>query len=162
MRKRQRNAGRQEEEEDDPDDGSDDDDDEDGPPRVIVQTSRIPQAGQGLFLRSPRFVPAGTVLLQEQAVAIRRPAAKVIMNLPAWKGRHACIQSSGNRFLDIRLLQLYKANHCAAGQANCNVEVSQTGPSQLSMTARRGIYRNEELLWEYSASQPEFDVAAPS
>ena len=159
MSKRQKNAGRQDEEDDNVD--SDDDNNEDGPPQVIVQTSRIPQAGQGLFLQSPRFVPAGTVLLEEQAVAIRRPAAKVIMNLPAWRGRHACIQSSGNRFLDIRLLQLYKANHCASSSRSCNVEVSQTGPAQLSMTARRGIYRGEELLWEYSASQPDFDGAAP-
>ena len=131
------------------------DEDEEGPPVLTVKPSRIPNAGQGLFLAS-RFVPAGAVLVEEEAISIRRPAAKKIMNLPAWQGRQPVIQGSGNRFLDIRLLLMYKANHCDASSPNCNVYVSQHGPSRLTMTTLRGIWRDEEILWEYSQTMQEF------
>lgn len=135
----------------------DDDFDDDGPPVLIVKTSKILNAGQGLFLAS-RFVPAGAVLVEEEAIAIRRPAAKKIMNLPAWRGLQPVIQGSANRFLDIRLLQIYKANHCEATNRNCNAYVSQNGPARLTMRAVRGIWRGEEILWEYSQSMQEFSL----
>lgn len=136
---------------------SDDDEDEanEAQPVLKVKTSRIPNAGQGLFLAS-RFVPAGAVLVAEEAIAIRRPAAKKIMNMPAWRGLQPVIQGSGNRFLDIRLLKIYKANHCESTSPNCNACVSQSGPARLTMTALRGIWRDEEILWEYSQTMQEF------
>jgi len=122
---------------------------------TMVKSSLIPTAGDGLFLAS-RFAKAGTVLLDEEAVAIRRPAAKKIQNTPQWKGLQPVIQGSGDRFLDIRLLRLYKANHTEATSTKCNAYVVQSGPARLVMIARRDIWRGEEILWEYSATLLEF------
>ena len=58
------------------------------PPMLEVRPSPIPNAGEGLFLSS-RFVAAGTVLLEEEAVVIKRPEAKRIKNLPEWRDRAA-------------------------------------------------------------------------
>jgi len=132
--------------------------DDEGPPPVVlvVKTSNIPNAGQGLFLASPRFVTAGTVLVEEEAIAIQRPAAKKIMNLAAWKGLQPVIQGSkSNRYLDIRNLTIYKANHCESTSTKCNACVEQCGPNRLLMTAKRNIYKNEEILWEYSKTMHE-------
>jgi hypothetical protein len=134
---------------------ADDDYGDESPPALIVKQSNIPNGGQGLFLAS-RFVAAGAIIVQEEAIAIRRPAAKKIMNMPAWRGLQPVIQGSANRFLDIRLLKIYKANHCEATSSNCNSYVSQNGPARLTMTAVRNIWRGEEILWEYSQSMQEF------
>eukprot|EP00547_Thalassionema_nitzschioides_P007358 CAMPEP_0194209976 /NCGR_PEP_ID=MMETSP0156-20130528/7923_1 /TAXON_ID=33649 /ORGANISM="Thalassionema nitzschioides, Strain L26-B" /LENGTH=70 /DNA_ID=CAMNT_0038937247 /DNA_START=42 /DNA_END=251 /DNA_ORIENTATION=- len=67
----------EEEEEEEEEDGEDD------VPVLIVKASMIPNAGQGLFLAS-RFVPAGAVLIEEEAIAIKRREAKKITNMPAW------------------------------------------------------------------------------
>ena len=90
------------------------------------------------------------VLLEEQGIAIRRPEAKKIQSLPEWKGLHPVIQASGDRFLDIRLLRLYKANHISSSSPKCNAYVTQRGPARLTMIARRDIWQEEEILWEYS------------
>jgi len=159
MKNTTKRSGNKEEDDaaDDSYDEDDDDDDlEDGPPVLIVQTSKIPNAGQGLFLASPRFVPAGTVLIEEDAIAIRRPAAKLILNMPEWHGRQPVIQGSSNKYLDIRLLLIHKANHCPATSPQCNAAVSQKGPARLVMTTRRNVYRGEEILWEYSPTMQEF------
>jgi len=139
----------EEEEEEEEEDGEDD------VPVLIVKASMIPNAGQGLFLAS-RFVPAGAVLIEEEAIAIKRREAKKITNMPAWRNRQPVIQGGGNRFLDIRLLTIYKANHCEATSPNCNACVSQSGPARLTMTALRNIWRHEEILWEYSPTMQEF------
>ena len=44
--------------------------------------SLIPNAGDGLFLAGPRMVPEGTVLLDEEAVAIKRPEATRLKTFP--------------------------------------------------------------------------------
>lgn len=123
-------------------------------PVLEVKVSTIPNAGDGLFLAS-RFVPAGVVLLAEEAVAIRRPAAKKIMNLPEWRGLQPVIQASGDRFLDIRQLTLYKSNHTESSSPKCNAFCSQIGPAKLTLTARRDIWQGEEILWEYSRTMRE-------
>merc|ERR1740124_429901 len=82
---------------------------------------------------------------------------KKIMNSPKWKGLHPVIQSSGNRFLDIRKLLLYKANHMEASSPRCNCFTSQVGPARLVLTAKRDVRAGEELLWEYSPTLPGWD-----
>ena len=72
------------------------------------------------------------------------------MNLPEWKGLHPVIQLSGDRFLDIRALKLYKTNHAESNSPKCNGYVSQIGPSRITMTALRDIWQGEEIMWEYS------------
>lgn len=127
--------------------GSEDEDD--GPAVLEVKASTIPNAGDGLFLAS-RFAPAGSVLLEEEAIAIRRPAAKAILNSPAWRGLHPVIQGTGDRFLDIRKLLLYKSNHIESTSTRCNAWISQTGPATLRLTALRNVWRGEEIMWEYA------------
>ena len=132
-------------------DTNEDEDEHDRPPFLEVRASTIPNAGDGLFLAS-RFCSAGTVLLEEEAIAIRRPAARKILNTPKWRGTHPVIQLSGDRFLDISHLKLYKSNHCPSTSPKCNACVLQTGPVRLVLTARRNIWPGEEILWEYSAT----------
>ena len=77
------------------------------------------------------------------------------MSLPEWRGRQPVIQGSGDRFLDIRRAKLYKSNHSASTSPKCNAYVSQTGPARLALTARRDIWRGEEILFEYSPTMYE-------
>ena len=130
------------------------DEDEGAAPLLEVRPSLIPNAGNGLFLCS-RVVRAGTTLVEEVAVAIRRQEAKQILNMPEWRGLQPVIQSNGNAFLDIRKLKLYKCNHSASTSPQCNACVTQTGPARLTLTARRDIWRGEEILWEYSPTMQE-------
>ena len=62
----------------------------------------------------------------------------------------ALLQATGDRFLDIRALKLYKSNHMEATSPRCNAYCSQTGPARLALFARRDVWRGEEILWEYS------------
>lgn len=135
----------------DADEADEDAADERDEPLLKVMTSSIPGAGDGLFLTS-ELAPAGSVLLAEDAIAIRRPAATKIMSTPEWRGKHPVIQLNSDRFLDIRRLTLYKSNHTPSSSPRCNAHVAQSGPARLTLTALRDIRRGEEILWEYSAS----------
>ena len=130
-------------------DNDDNDEEDSGPPALEVKESTIPNAGQGLFLVS-RCVAAGSVLLEEDAIPIRRPAAKKIMNSPEWNGLHPVIQLSSDRFLSISHLLLYKSNHCDSASPKCNAYCSKIGSATLRLTARRDVWRGEEILWEYT------------
>ena len=134
------------------DDDDDDDDDQSSRPALEVKQSTIPGAGQGLFLASRR-VAAGSVLLEEDAIPIKRPEAKKLMNSPEWKDAeigHPVIQLSSDRFLSISHLLLYKSNHCDSASPKCNAYCSKIGAATLRLTARRDVWRGEEILWEYT------------
>ena len=85
-------------------------------------------------------------------------AAKKILKLPEWHGLHPVIQLEGSRYLDIRNLKLYKTNHCVSTSPKCNALMLRKGldsagrAMKLALTARRDIWRGEEILWEYSTS----------
>ena len=134
---------------DDDDDDDDDGDDGDDRVRLAVRQSTIPGAGDGLFLAS-RIASKGTVLLQENAVPIKRKDAKRILSMPEWKNQHPLIQCNKDNFLDIRKLTLYKSNHAEEEERCCNAAVAQTSNTTLTMTARRDIHRGEELMWQYA------------
>uniref|UniRef100_A0A7S2GX56 SET domain-containing protein n=1 Tax=Octactis speculum TaxID=3111310 RepID=A0A7S2GX56_9STRA len=110
-----------------------------------VKESSIPGAGEGLFLAS-FCAEAGQILLRENPRVIKRNEAKKIMNSIEWKDRNPVIQLNKNRFLDIRKLQMYKANH----SSQSNIDVQRTGESCIEVVALRDIYEGEELFWEYS------------
>jgi hypothetical protein len=114
-----------------------------------VCPSTIEGAGDGLFLSS-EWVLEGQILLEEEAIAIKRSQAKTILKDPHWTHANPVIQCNSNRYLDIRKLLLYKANHCESQSRNCNVRVQQVGLNKLQMVALRDIDENEELMWEYS------------
>lgn len=132
----------------------DEEEDDSSPPLLEVRPSTIPGAGDGLFLVS-RFKPSGTILLSEEAPPLKRAAATKIMNLPEWRGKQPVIQLSGDRFLDIRQLLLYKTNHAESSSPKCNAYISQVGPTRLTITASRGIWHGEEIMWEYSPTMQQ-------
>ena len=136
--------------EDDGDDACADDDD-DVPPRLTVKLSTIVGAGDGLFLASRR-VCAGDSVLEEEAVAIKRPAAKQILAIPKWRHANPIIQAHGDNYFDIRALLLYKSNHADSSSSACNAYCTQLGPTRLALVARRDIWKGEEILWEYAKS----------
>jgi hypothetical protein len=78
--------------------------------------------------------------------------AKKILADPLWREANPVIQLNGNKFLDIRKLLLYKANHSRSDQKCCNALMAQTGQNTLSLVSVRTIRRGEEILWEYSAT----------
>mmetsp|Transcript_64348 Transcript_64348/g.126339 ORF Transcript_64348/g.126339 Transcript_64348/m.126339 type:complete len:170 (+) Transcript_64348:122-631(+) len=116
---------------------------------LSVKVSTIPNAGDGLFLKTT-WVPAGITLLQETAAVLKRPDAKRVLQDPVWSHANPVIQLNGNRFLDIRKLLLYKSNHAVASSRACNVSVEQVGPADLALVSSRPIRKGEELMWEYS------------
>jgi len=114
-----------------------------------VQPSTIEGAGDGLFLMSD-FVMEGRCVLAEDAVPIKRPLAKQILQMPEWKDMNPVIQGNRSEFLDIRRLLLWKSNHAPATSWNCNVALVRTGHCRLQLVALRDIYEGEELMWEYA------------
>ena len=120
-----------------------------GSVRLMVKPSTIPNAGDGLFLRSA-VVPTGAVLLKEEAVALKRADAKRILADPVWAAANPVIQLNGGKFLDIRKLLLYKSNHAFAAEKRCNARVSLIGPSTVALVSLRTVRKGEELMWEYS------------
>lgn len=142
-------------------DAENDDDDDETSVVLIVKASNIPNGGQGLFLASPRFIAAESILLQEEVIPLSRNDAKKIRNLPTWRGLQPIIQgTTRNRCFDIRHTKIYKANHCVSTDPKCNSYVTQCGPAQIVMRATRTIWQGEEILWEYSTSMQEWFVGS--